>query len=301
MNESNETPIRSEDKKLYDELTKTAVKQLMVSDSFKKPLLEKWKEYENLRAGKIKKKLRTPFQVAFPIFSGMLDTLAASFDEAIELEFYHTKPADYFKSKNYQGAWNTEKSKTTPNAQWDYKARVDKDRALITGRGIETNFAEANPTYKNYLEIIDPIYFHCQPDGGGKLENHLFDGREDIFKTESELQSDIYDQEQVKEMTTRAGEKDYVQPAGTDSTQKLMRFKALNLNPEQNNYVGETVYNLVEWEMEHKGKRYYLLFDPYTATWIRGGLLQDILYPKESKKRFKNEKVPFSYTSWATH
>ena len=282
-------------KEFFDELTKIAAQQLLASEAFKKPLLEKWKSYEELKAGKVKKKLRTPFQVAFPIFSGMLDTLAASFDEPIELEFYPTKPADFFKSKKVQGAWNTEKSKTDVTSRWDYKSRIEKNLALIYGRGIATNFAESSPTYRSVLEIIDPLYFHCQPEGGGLLENHLFCGREDIFKSEAEITelaaSKIYDEDQWKQLKEKqSGDSTVLSNASDNLQSKLTRFKALGLNPESNGYVGEKIFNLVEWCMQYKNKRYYLVFDPFSLTWLRGEKLRDVysldLYP---------------YTSWATH
>lgn len=282
-------------KELYDELTRIATQQLLVSDAFKKPLLAKWKDFYDLRAGKVKKKLRMPFQVAFPIFSGMIDTLEASFDEAIELEFTETKPADYFKARKVQGAWNTEKSKNTVNSSWDYKARVDKDNAMMTGRGILTNFAESKPTYKNHLETISSLYFHCQPMGGGKLEKHLFCGREDIQRSQSEIEYGVkngnYDEDQWKEMKERVGDKDYLSKGDfSSSMEKLMKFKSYGLSPENHNYVGETVFNLVEWCMVHKGTRYYLLFDPFTQTWIRGEKLKDV---------YSSDTYP--YKTWATH
>jgi hypothetical protein len=281
-------------KALGDELTKIASYQLAASDSFKKPRMQQWKDYEDLKVGKVKKKLRTPFQVAFPIFSGMLDTLAASFDEPIELEFYPTKPADFFKSQKIQGAWNTEKTKNSVNAMWDYKSRVDKNLALVTGRGVQSLFSESKPTFKTILEIIDPVYFHSQPLGGGKLENHLFCGREDIFRSEADIQASVdsgeYDKNQWDELKVKSADPSYQIQAAADLQAKLMRFKALGLNPESNNYVGERIYNLVQWTLTYKSERWYLLFDPYTLTWLRCEKLKDLfslgLYP---------------YTSWATH
>jgi hypothetical protein len=98
-------------KGMGDILTKIACQQLSVSNKFKQPLLTKWSSFEDLKAGKIKKKLRVQFNVALPVFSGMLDTLASDFDEPIELEFQRKHPSDYFKVQRIQAVWNLEKVK----------------------------------------------------------------------------------------------------------------------------------------------------------------------------------------------
>ena len=93
-----------------DELAKIACRQLSISNKYKEPLVEKWKKYENLKAGNVPKKLRSQFNVALPIFSGMLDTLAADFDEPIELKYKPKHPSDYFKAQKIQAAWDIEMS-----------------------------------------------------------------------------------------------------------------------------------------------------------------------------------------------
>src|SRR5260221_1809422 len=116
---STETPTDTK-KDLADKLVKIAVQQLQVSNNFKKPLLEKWKMYEDLKAGNIKKKLRIQFSVALPVFTGMLDTLAADFDEPVELEFKKKHPSDYFKVQKIQALFDMEQKSLESTARWDY-------------------------------------------------------------------------------------------------------------------------------------------------------------------------------------
>jgi hypothetical protein len=280
---------QSED--VRDRLTEIAARQLAVSDRFKQPLITKWKKYENLKAGNVPKKLRTLFSVPLPVFSGMLDTLAADFDEPIELRFKEKHPADYFKAKKYQGAFNIEKASYDSSARWDYKARVDKQLNILHGRSILKEYASSDPKYKNFLYNTDPLYFHCQPAGGGLLEDHLFAGEEGIIRTESELlASDIYDKSQVNELIRRSADKEFIQKTSEWDREKLQRFNVLGLDPTSNSYVGEPTFNLVEWVLTHKGKRYYVLFDPWTRTWVRCEPLKDI---------FSQDLYP--WTSWATH
>lgn len=288
--------VRSSAKTLADEVTKIAQKQLSVSNKYKEPLVSKWKAYEELKAGIVKKKLRVQFNVALPVFSGMLDTLAADFDEPVELKFEKKHPSDYFKVQRIQSAWDLEKVKYDRDARWDFKARIDTSLNILHGRSILKEYAYSNPKYHNVLGNTDPLYFHNQPTGGGLLENHLFAGEEAIMRTESELRlGDQYDKEQVKELVAAASSDDYMQESTEWNREKLQRFTVLGLDPESNNYVGEKTFNLVEWVLTHKGTRYYVLFDPWTGIWIRFDKLKDIfskdLYPWVSWASFEDSKV----------
>lgn len=284
--------LKSKSKKeLADELARIAQRQLSVSNKFKEPLVTKWKTYQDLKAGNVKKKLRVQFNVALPVFQGMLDTLAADFDEPVELKFKKKHPADYFKMIRIQAAWDLEKAKYTREARWDFKARVDKSLNILHGRSILKEYAFSDPEYTNVLDVVDPLLFHCQPQGGGLLENHLYAGEEGILRTESELKSSsIYDKEQVKELLAAASSEDYLSEATEWDREKLQRFTVLGLDPKNNNYVGEKTFNLVEWVMTHKGERWYLLFDPWTGIWVRCEKLKDIF-----------SKNLFPWVSWATH
>ena len=289
-------------KELVDKLVKIAVQQLQVSNNFKKPLLEKWKMYEDLKAGNIKKKLRIQFSVALPVFTGMLDTLAADFDEPVELEFKKKHPSDYFKVQKIQALFDMEKKSLDVTARWDYKSRIDKSINILYGRSILKEYAESNPKYRNILNIVHPTYFHCQPQGGGLLENHLFAGEEGILRTESEIEDNveagIYDRAQFEDLKEKAGNPDYVQEVNDYQREKMARFQASGLDATNNAYVGEKTYNLCEWVLTHKGERYYLLFDPWTITWLRCEPLKDIfskgLFPWTSWASFEDDKVFWS-------
>lgn len=293
LNETTEVRLDNDlsGKALYDRLTQIACEQLHTSNTYKKPLLEKWRKYEDLKAGNIKPKLRMPHNIPIPVFSGMLDTLAADFDEPIELEFKKKHPSDYFKAKKIQAAWNLEKNSTDVNARWDYKARVDKSNNLICGRSILKEYAESDPTYKNYLEVVSPYTFHSQPDGGGLLENHLWLGQEGINRTLSYIEDNrSYDYGQVRELKSKSKATTSAPQLTEDHKQKMSKYAALGLNPEAADFNGEETYNLCEWGLTYRGVRYYLLFDPWTCTWLRCEKLKDI---------FSMNLWP--WVSWATH
>lgn len=278
-------------KEFADNLVRIASIQLSVSNKYKEPLVTKWKMYQDLKAGNVKKKLRVQFNVALPVFQGMLDTLAADFDEPVELRFKKKHPSDYFKVQRIQSAWDLEKAKYTKEARWDFKARVDKSLNILHGRSILKEYAFSDPKYTNVLDVVDPLYFHCQPQGGGLLENHLYAGEEGILRTETELkESDIYDKGQVKKLIEMSNSADYLSQTTEWNKEKLQRFTVLGLDAENNNYVGEKTFNLVEWVLTHKGERWYILFDPWTGVWVRCELLKDIY-----------SRNLFPWVSWATH
>lgn len=286
--------LKLDNRNFKDKLTQIACRQLDASTSFKKPRVEQWQKFDTLYNGVIKKKLRVLFQVCLPVYSGMLDTLAASYDEPIEMEFQKKHPADHFKAKKTQAMWNMEKTDMSRHARWDYKVRIDKKINIRYGRSILKSFAESDPKYRHVLNNVHPYYFHCQPRGGGLLENHLFCGEENVFKSEYEIkkgvESGIYSSEQWEKLRSRTDSKEYMDDLGSDHTEKMARFRSLGLDPEKDNYIGEARYNLVEWGLTYKGQRWYLLFDPWTKTWLRVEPL---------KKLYSKGLWP--WTSWASH
>ena len=287
---------------LRDKLAKIAQQQLITSNDFKKPLLEKWAKFDELEAGITKKKLRIQFNVVLPVFAGMLDTLAADFDEPIEMEFKQKHPSDYFKAQKIQAAWNLRKNSTDKDAKWDYKARMDKKNNIRYGRSILKYYAESDPKYHDVLEVVDPKYFHCQPTGGGQLENHLFVGQEGIMRTEAELKkgakAGYYDEEQVKKLIEESGKSDYETSVTDQVQQKLSRFKVLGLNTENNTYIGEKTFNLCEWGLTYEGVRYSILFDAWTGIAIRCEELKELfslnLWQFTSWACFEDDKVFWS-------
>lgn len=278
------------EKDLGDELVKIATQALAVSNKYKEPLLEKWKMYEDLKAGKVKKKLRSQFNVALPVFSGMLDTLAADFDEPVELEFKKRHPSDFFKARKYQAAWNQQRTSSDKDAKWDYKSRVDKSLNILHGRSFIKCYAFSDPKYHSVLDIPDPLDMHPQPKGGGILENHLFCQQEGILRTIGDIDdSSIYDKSQVRILKDKSNNKEYINDVTDYVQQKLQRFKAIGLDPDSNDYVGEQTFNLCEAVITNKGKRWYVLYDPWTMTWLRFARLKDI---------FSKDLMP--WVSWAT-
>lgn len=280
-------------RELADELTQRARKQLWASAEFKKPRMAKINKSIDLLLGNTEKKLRQQFNIPLPVLSGMYEKLAADLDDPVTIKFKEQSPKDYFPVQKINAAWKVESQSSRTAARWAYKDRISRKQALIYGRGILKYFSEGDP-YKSYLEATDFTYFHFQPTGGGILENHMYCGEEGILKTKHDIEEGvaqgIYDRENAQQMMERNSSEEYQRSMTLEEQDKYKRYKALGLDPQQNDYVGEPVFNLVEWVMQAKGERWYILFDPWTKLWLRFERLTDI---------YSSGYYP--WTSYATH
>lgn len=266
--------------KLAEEAMRKATLQLMSSTEFKKRRMERITKFYALYDGKTQKKLRQMFNVAIPVFPGMVDTLCAQYDTPIQVKFKEGDASDYFKVKKLNGAFDSEVMDTSQNSKWDSKLRMARNHAIMTGRAIVRYTVSSDPEYMSEMENVNAKYFHCQPRGGQYLEKHLFCGEENIDKTKEELEegvkSGLYNKEQVADLISRCSNTEYLPENNIEMGQRLQRFKPLNLNPDNNNYVGEPIYKLAEWILRVNGIRYYLLFHPWSRTWLRFEKWKDI-------------------------
>ncbi len=256
---------------------------------FKAPRLDQVARYRNLYAGKVKPKFRQPFNVVLPTFSGAIDTLAAAFNDDLSMQFAEQEPADYMSARKIQALWDQEVASTASNAKFPQKCRADRANALFTGRGFAVNYGQSIPEYQNNFEIYELEDAIFQPKGGIHLENHLFAGRENIIRSASQLENGPYDQGQVKKLMDLAAKTDFV-PYDDNAGRYLIKFKAMGLDPQNNDYVGEHLFNLVELGLTLGGQRYYLVFSPWYNTWLRFEKLTTL---------FSSGRWPWK--SWATH
>lgn len=258
---------------LAEEAVNIATRQLITSTEYKKPRLERLAKYWALYDGKVPKKLRQLFNVPIPVFPGMIDTLNAQYDTPIQLRFKEGDAADYFKVQKINAAFQMEIMDTAQNSKWDGKLRMVRKHAIMNGVGIAKYYATSDPEYKSTLEVTNLKHFHFQPRGGNELEKHLFAGEEGVEKTKSEIiamaQAGVYNKAQVAKLLHNCSDRDYLPDNSMDMGTKLSRFKPLGLDPDNHSYVGESVYSLAEWILTLDGTRYYLLFHPWSNTWLR--------------------------------
>ena len=274
-------------------LTGIAAQQFKTGYEYKNPRMKDIQENEEFYYGR---KIVVPagrFGVPFPTMSGFVDTLMSKIDDQPIIKYGYVDLADLKLAKKTSLAFEKDSHPTRGN--WPLKDRWAKKLACFSGRAIMKYFAESNPKYKSNLETVDHEDFVCEPAGGGDLENHMFCGQDNIFRTKAELQrganEGLYDKDQVEKLIAATGGDEHKVNSDLWSSKKD-RYKAFGLSQKegQSTYMGQPIYRLVEWGMEHGGIRYYLLFDYISGIWIRAHLLKDV---------FESNLWP--WTSWATH
>jgi hypothetical protein len=285
---------KAEGNKFANDVLERCARLVANCNRFKQSRLDRIALYRDLYAGKTKKKYRQPFNVVLPVFSGAMDTLAASFNDDLSVELHEQEPADYIAVRKLNTLWQMEVESVAPNAKFALKTRQDRHNALFSGRGFMANYAVSDPEYKNCFEVFELEDAIFQPDGGGHLENHQYAGRQDIVRSVADLRKGSYDQAQVTKLLAIAAKTDYSPTLegndGESTKAALSKFKAMGLSPETNDYLGERRFKLVEMAIVVDGVRRYIVFSPWYKVWVRFGTLQSIcssnLYP---------------WTSWATH
>lgn len=279
------------DNKLAEKLTEIAVKQVDAWEKFAQPRFNQIKKYERAYNNDVEKPLPGEFNVPIPILGGFVDTLMSKVDDAPELRFGYNDEADYKKSKIVTAQWK--KDSSASRGKWARKDRAGKKLACFAGYVPFKCYAESEPHYKSVLSVIDYYSFIFEPNGGADLDNHLFKGEKDIFKSDYDLEAGvsagIYDGEQVKKLQGAYNEEEH-KKVDEEYRNKNNRFASLKLDSLTHNYVGENLYNLVELVMTHQGKEYYILFDRKSSTWVRADYLKNI-----------NKREISPYAAWHTH
>ena len=224
----------------------------------------------------------------FVIISGYVETLMAKIDDAPNVKFLEQAPADLKKALKYTALWNRDSSDS--KNRWNNIDRNEKKLAIFQGIGISKTYTES-PYQANY-EAIPLSSFLFDPTGGDNLEIHQFVGQEDIFRSWEDLQAgakdEFYDKGQINTLKTASNDPNAEK--NDDLYQNKYRWqRALGLNPEVVSQAGSDLYNLTEMCLTYKSKRYYILFDYTTSTWIRVEEMKDV---------FKSGLYP--WTAWQT-
>ena len=258
---------------LAQELTSVALRQLTTSYTFKQPRIINIRKYRDLYNNKVPKQLRIRYNVPIPIFAGMIDTLQADLDDALLLKYSEQDPADWKAAVKANAYIAKESTSMRPGAKWNDKFRLARQEVLMTGRGTLKYIPSSEGGYSADLSNVAFEDFYFEPKGGGELENHLFCGQSGIWKTKKDLEKEsggIYDARQVERLIGGDETGNHYKMSDYWTNYDFAnRFLSLNLTAESNNYVGEPVYNMVEWILTYKGERWYLLFEAFSGTWVR--------------------------------
>lgn len=285
------------DQALKTKLVIIARQQIKAGVDFKKPRIKQIQKFEDMYANKVAKALKNRFNIPLPILSGYIDTLKSKIDDAPLITYLRREESDTKVAKKVSAAWEMDSGED--KGKWGFIDRLVKMTAIFSGRGIYKIFSESDPVYKNHLEARDYYDFYCEPQGGPDLENHLFLGEQNIFRTKKQLISGAtsgnYDKIGVAQLLAGADPSNQTK-IQKDVENKLNRARALNLDPNSFNFVGEMVFNLTEHYMVFDGIRYYLLLDESTGICVKAVPLTDLFMSDE-----QTGDALWPYVSWATH
>lgn len=279
--EKDETVVvtRTEQQKLADEALQVALKQFDTATLFQKPVFDRIMKNEDMLSGKsvpaLKGRNNVPMDTV--ILNGFLDALLSGQDEPISIKFKNTREQDLKASKKISAVWDREKSPAKGN--FDAYILDVKYFAAVSGRGFLKFWVDSMPKFGAHMYVCDHFDMLTEPMGGPYLDPHLFKGEQNIFRTTTEVEelatSGHYDADQVRALKSRYQEEDFKK--NVDSYKfKMMRYAAMGLDIDSNDYVGEKLYNFTEWVMFFKGKWRYMVFDYRAKTWVRFKDLEDV-------------------------
>lgn len=257
-------------KDIADKIASIAKKQIVTSENFKQPRMIEVLDNESVYNFKLKPALQGRMNIPFDgvVLSGFVDTWVAQNNRKVVMEFEDPQGANLKGAKKIKAAWERDSKKFRLKA----KRLALKHQAAISGRAIAKYYAESDPKYCPYLTIVDYLDFHCEPNGGGYLDDHYFRWQENIFRSEADLdegaKSGWYDKAQVEALKAAYSEPDFKRNADAFQN-KNQRYMSLGLDVESNNYIGGTLYNLVEGDTFYLGTLYHMIFDKNTNIWLR--------------------------------
>lgn len=293
-------PVPELTEQLADEMTKVVINQLKTSRDFKRPRLAQIKESEDLYNGIMKVNVMREASEPFPFMSGFVDYLYSSIDEPPVIEFEQRDEADYNSAQIYQSIYAQEKDSPLPHAKWALKDRWGKKLAIFSGRAIHKFYTDNFNGFRANFETVDHYDFHCEPTGGGHLENHKFCGEEGIFLTKEELEvraeEGYFDSLQVQDILSVSTPQDY-KDIQNELGERNQRFAGGNLDPVTNNYVGQELYKIIEWYLTYKGVRWQVSIDERSRKWLRVKPLREVFEPLDEL----GGEALYPYLTWATH
>lgn len=258
------------DKKIADEIALIGAKQITTSRSFKQPRVVEILDNESVYDFKLRPALQGRLNVPFDgvVLAGFVDTLVAQVNRPPMIEFSDPTGANLKGARKVTEAFKRD-SKTM---RLRMKDRSMKKLAALSGRAIAKYYAESDPKYCPYLQIVDYLDFHCEPNGGGHLDEHYFHWQENIFRSKEDLiaggESGWYDKAQVTQLIASYDSPDF-KKNNDILNNKNARYASLGLDMQSHNYIGGTLYNLVEGDTFYKGKKYHVILDGNTNIWLR--------------------------------
>lgn len=293
------TREKPESEKLGDEACKTAVKQLEAGLKARAPRFAEIQKGEDQYAGVKTKALRGRNNVPFDavIARGFVDTLMSKIDEGLQISYERAAGRQQDKKPAAKLTAAVDHLRGPDQGQWDLKDLGVKKLAIFSGRGIYKKYSarDEKKGFCDYLEAVDHWDFYTEPQGGGFLDQHLFKGQMNIFRSTEQLKSSkAYNQRQVAKLL-RCTTADETKKNEEAFKYKMSRLAGMGIDFEANAFTGSQMHKVVEHVMYWRGKWYYMVFNYEHGIWLRFEELEKVFtvakhYPGRGP-----------WLSWATH
>lgn len=230
-----------------------------------------WNKNFELYANKKVEGLKNRANVSLPIMSGFVDTLESKIDNPPTLEFDKAEEADHKLVKKVNSMVALDSAQNHGN--WKWKDILAKKNAIFTGRAIFKYYADSvKDKYRSHLVGIDPYDFLFDPWGGGEdIENARFIGQENIFMDKFELKRQRHGikASRINLLINERDEGDDKTDADNKYNERISRFQSMGIDVQSMGLRKVYGYNLTEWFTTYEGKRYMVLMDMKTNTWLK--------------------------------
>ena len=297
----------ADDREYNDAATKAACKQLEVGVKARKARFDEISQNEAQLAGKKTKALRGRHNIPFDsvIARGFEETLMSKIDESLDISFERSpgRQQDKKPAEKISGVCQHERG--PDQGMWDLKDLGVKRLAIASGRGIYKKFAtRVNGKFEDHFEVVDHWDFVTEPNGGGFLDDHLYKGQMNIFRTRQQIldmvEAGLYDKRQAFKLFAGTSD-EQIKKNQELYQQKISRMHAAGIDAETNNEIGSKLYRLTEWVMLFRGKWKYLVFSYDTKCWLQCDPLGEVFSVANPDINTKAKLGRGPWVSWATH
>ena len=279
-----------------DDILQTAEKQVDACLLYRQSRLDEIKKSEDAYFCKTKPALKGRFNIPLPIAEGFVETSMSKIDDQIKVVFKRGREATLKAAKKITAAW--EKDSAPDRGDFNGADLDAKKLAHFSGFGTLKLVAGSTPYFQK-LVAVDYYDLIFEPHGGRDLDDHLFKGQLNIFKTKEQLIQGVkagwYDKSQVTTYLIKINQKDTKTFQGQQE-EKYQRYSAMNLNPKNYNFVGTVVGNFTELITRIDDEDYYILFDKENKHWIKIAPVEEV-FPKGFSPyvAWQTERSPISF------
>lgn len=282
-----------------DQATVASIKMLETGLLARQPRFDVIRKNEDMYNGvnvpALKGRSNVPFDCI--VMGGFIDTLMSNINEPVEIQFDRTREQDKMSADKVTSVWQNESSSN--KSAWDDKIHDAKFMAAFSGRGFNKLFMASAPKFSTDLETCDHYDMVTEPQGGAYLDKHMFKFQQNIFRTKKEMLDNVdggfYNKTQVRKMILEGQKEDVYKKVTDQYNNKLNRYAAFGIDINANNYIGQTLYRLVEGVINFNSKWYYIVFSYETKLWVRFEPLEAVFpWAKDYAGRGP-------WVSWATH